>query len=104
MKHPVHDNYYARRDGSPYSAPLANRGPHALQELLVEDLDLATAQLNLLDRTELLALADAAEELARMARAVVKEIWPRYVAPSASPIPLLPDLDVLLEQAERSAQ
>lgn len=76
MKHPVRDNYYARRDGSPYSAPLANRGPHALQELLVEDLDRAAEQLNLLDRTELLALAAAADELARMARDVVEKHWP----------------------------
>lgn len=104
MKHPVHDNYYARRDGSPYSAPLANRGPQALQELLVEDHDRVAAQLNLLDRTELLALADAAEHLARMARAVVKDVWPRYVAPSTSPLPLLPDLDVVLEWAGRDVQ
>lgn len=76
MKHPVHDNYYVRQSGSPYSAPLANRGPQALQELLVERLDLVAPQLNLLDRTELLALADAAEHLARMARAVVQEFWP----------------------------
>lgn len=78
MKHPIHDNYYARRDGTPYSAPLANRGPHALQELLVEDHDRVATQLRLLDRTELLELADAGEELANMARATVQDFWPGY--------------------------
>lgn len=76
MKHPVHDNYYAHRDGSPYSAPLANRGPEALQHLLVERLDLVAVQLNLLTRSELGALADAAEHLARMTRKVVEDVWP----------------------------
>lgn len=79
MKHPVHDNYYARRDGTPYSAPLANRGPEALQHLLVERLDLVAVQLNSLTRDELLALAAAAEELARMARKVVEDVWPGHV-------------------------
>ncbi len=79
MKHPIHDNYYARRDGSPNSAPLANLGPAGLQHLLVDRLDLMAARLNSLERTELLALADAAEHPARMARAVVVEFWPGRV-------------------------
>lgn len=78
MKHPVHDNYYARRDGTPYAAPLANRGPEALQALLVDRLDLVAVQLHLLTRTELVALAVAAEHLANMARATVQEFWPGH--------------------------
>ncbi len=80
MKHPVHDNYYAKRDGTPYAAPLANRGPAALQHLLADRLDLAAEQLHLLDRTELAALAEAAEHLARMSRGVVAEFWPARAA------------------------
>jgi hypothetical protein len=76
VKHPVHDNFCARREGTPYAAPLANRGPAALQHLLVGRLDLVAGQLHLLDRTELVALADAAEHLANAARATVREFWP----------------------------
>lgn len=78
-RHPVHDNYYAKRDGTPYAAPLANRGPEALQHLLADRLDLVAEQLHLLDRTELVALAQAAEHLARMSRGVVAEFWPGHV-------------------------
>ncbi len=80
MKHPVHDNYYARQDGSPYSAPLANRGPEALQHLLVDRPGLVAAQLRLLTRTELAHLAVAAERLGRMASAVLEECWPDRTA------------------------
>lgn len=73
------DNYYARRDGTPYAAPLANRGPETLQHLLAERLDLVAAQLHLLTRGELVDLATAAEHLARVARATVEEFWPGHL-------------------------
>jgi len=79
VKHPVHGNYYARRDGTPYAAPLANRGPEALQHLLVKRLDLVAAQLSLLTRTELVELATTSEHLARMARATVEEFRPGHL-------------------------
>ncbi|MER7280541.1 hypothetical protein ABT369_39490 [Dactylosporangium sp. NPDC000244] len=79
MKHPVHHNYYARRDGTPYAAPLANRGPEALQELLVGRREATDRQLDSLLRSELIHLAAVAEELAGMARAKVEKVWPGHL-------------------------
>lgn len=58
------------------SSPLANRGPEALQCLLVGDRVAAEWQLRLLLRSEMYALADAARELADRARLWATSTWP----------------------------
>ncbi|GIE35925.1 hypothetical protein Ait01nite_089700 [Actinoplanes italicus] len=49
-------------------APIANRGPEALQLLLTSGAAAAHEQLRLLTLSELAEVADAADRLARMAR------------------------------------
>lgn len=72
----VAGNYYVRKSGNLLAAPIANRGPEALQALLVGDRAKAEASLRLLLRSELATVAEDAGELAHLARAVVAETWP----------------------------
>jgi len=74
----VHVNFYGRRAGDPVASPLANRGPEALQRLLVEDGPAAETSLRLLTRTELVSLAASADLLAHMARLLIDETWPDH--------------------------
>ncbi len=63
------------------SGPLANRGPEALQQLLVSGAAAAHEQVRLLTLSELTALADAAGQLAGLARMYVNKTCGRCGAP-----------------------
>jgi hypothetical protein len=58
------------------SPPIANRGPEALQLLLLGDRDGAEQQLRLLTRSELQRLVKTAQVLAVMCQRVVRDTWP----------------------------
>jgi hypothetical protein len=65
------------------AAPLANRGPEALQLLLVSGAAEAHEQVRLLTLSELSALADAADQLANLARIYVRKTCEVCGAPIA---------------------
>lgn len=87
---------------SPSSA-LLNRGPEAFQELLGGNRDQAVQQLRVLARSELLAVAEVARQLAAESDNLARSIWPELAKPATAGVSV-EQVDLLTEAEHRAVQ